>query len=356
LTAAAATAAPTVALYFVATPLHYLAARRVALSFEADARQVLVWYRPNVERVVRAADWDAASYMPWPRFEPLPGWFGRHRRLRENIRRVAQLVGRCERLHIHSPVFDTESINYFLRALPAACGASTMHARILPDGLGSMVRQPLGPARRLAQRLRRLRRLVAPELDFWVYDGDRTGADAPFCDRVYVLHGFPHPYPVHKTVSLPPLADAQAARPREAGAAPRALVVGQPLEGIGQLDAEQVAALTHEIHDWLAQQGITEILYKAHPRDPRHELRHRSDRLLEIDEPLEAWMSREPCDAVVGVHSTALLMARQIYGPSTQVVGFGWDRVRFRSVGAKQDALAAFQAAGVTLREGRAPR
>ena len=119
-----------VAVYFVASPLQYLAARRIAENFEAGARQVLVWYKPGVTPIVREADWDAAGYMPWPRWEPLPGPFGRHRRLRDNIRRVAALVGPCDSLHIHSAVFDTEAINYFLRALPKACGAREMRAHI----------------------------------------------------------------------------------------------------------------------------------------------------------------------------------------------------------------------------------
>ena len=109
----------TVALYFVASPLQYLAARRIAEHFEPGARQVLVWYKPGVEAVVRSADGDAARYMPWPRWEPLPGPFGRLRRQRDNLKQVATLVGRCDTLHIHSAVFDTEAINYFLRALPA---------------------------------------------------------------------------------------------------------------------------------------------------------------------------------------------------------------------------------------------
>lgn len=339
--------AATVALYCVATPLHYLAARRVAQDFEAGSRQVLLWYRPNVERVVQAADWDDSAYLPWPRFEPLPGPFGRHRRLRDNVRRAARLIGPCEVLHLHAPVFDNEAVNYFLRALPRACGAKVMRARILPDGLGSLVRQPLGPARRLAQHLRRLRRLAAPELDFWPYDGDRTGADAPFCDRVYVLPGFAHPYPPHKAVTLPPLVDPQARAP--AGGRRRALVVGQPLRGIGQLDADGLAALTREIHDWLARQGFDDVLYKAHPRDAAHELRHADYRLLEIDQPLETWMSREHCDAVVGVHSTALLMARQLYPATTAVMGFGWDRVRFRDDATRAQVRAAFDAAGVSV-------
>ena len=196
-----------VAVYFVASPLQYLAARRIAENFEAGARQVLVWYKPGVTPIVREADWDAAGYMPWPRWEPLPGPFGRHRRLRDNIRRVAALVGPCDSLHIHSAVFDTEAINYFLRALPKACGAREMRARILPDGIISIRRYPLTLAKRFLQYVRKLRQLVAPELDYWCFSGDRIGSDAPFCDRVYVLPGLPHEYPPAKAVVLPPLVE-----------------------------------------------------------------------------------------------------------------------------------------------------
>ncbi len=335
-----------VAVYFVATPLHYLAARRVATSFEAGARQVLLWYRPGAAPVVRAADWDAAAAMPWPRFEPLPGPFGRLRRLRQNIGLVAGLVGRCDELVLHSPVFDTEAINYFLRALPRACGATTLQARILPDGLGSMVSQPLSAARRAAQWLRQLRRLAAPELDYWSFGGDRIGADAPFCDRIYVLAGFAHPYPPHKAVTLPPLADAApdtAPRPR------RALVLGQPLVGTGLTDAASLAAITEEIRAWLRAQGVEQIRYKPHPRDPRHELAHPDYEVLALDEPLETWMAHEPHDLVAGVHSTALLFARQLYGDRAQVRGFGWERMRFRSPEQQRQMRAVFEQGGVVL-------
>jgi Alpha-2,8-polysialyltransferase (POLYST) len=338
----------TVALYFVATPFHYLCARSVARHFDMQARRVLLWYRPHVEAVVRKNEWDAAAYVPWPRFEPLPGPFGRHRRLLSNLREVGALAGSCSRLLIHSPVFDTEAINYFLHGLPRLCGAREVHGRILPDGLGSLVRQPLSPARRAAQALRSLRRWAAPQLHYWRYAGDRTGADAEFCDRVYVLPGFAHPYPQHKAVVLPAL--AQASGSNDASHAPgRVLIVGQPLQGVGLLDAAGAAAVDHALRDWIAAQGFTEVLYKAHPRDPRHELKHADDALLLIDEPLESWMAREPCAAVVGVNSTALLMARQLYGTATQVLGFGWDQVRWRSDAARADALSAFSAAGVSL-------
>lgn len=138
-------------VYFVASPLQLMVAEQLAHTREPGVRQVLIWYRPEVAPCVRKPDWDACSYMPWPRFNPLPGPFGLLRRLRENIALVAGLVGPCDALVLHSAVFDTEAINYFLRALPAHCGARTTTARLLPDGVSSLVRRPLSRTRVLGQ-------------------------------------------------------------------------------------------------------------------------------------------------------------------------------------------------------------
>jgi len=341
-----------VAVYFVASPLQYLAARRIAENFEAGARQVLVWYKPGVTPIVREADWDAAGYMPWPRWEPLPGPFGRHRRLRDNIRRVAALVGPCDSLHIHSAVFDTEAINYFLRALPKACGAREMRARILPDGIISIRRYPLAPAKRLAQYARKLRRLVAPELDYWCFGGDRIGSDAPFCDRIYVIAGLPHEYPADKVVVLPPLVTPRAGAAAGAASERTALVIGQPLVGAGLMKPADRDAVSDEIRAWLAALGIRRIIYKGHPKDPEQELKQPDYETLSLDEPLEVHLANTPYDAVVGVRSSALLFARQTSPASTRVVAFGWGRVRFKSDDERRQMGEAFRSTGVVLNEG----
>jgi hypothetical protein len=340
----------TVAVYFVASPLQYLAAKRIARCFEAGARQVLVWYKPGLKSVVDPAEWDACTYMSWPRWEPLPGPFGRHRRLRANIKMIAELVGKCERLVLHSAVFDTEAINYFLQALPAASGARETHARILPDGLISIRRYPLNTLKRVAQHVRGLRRLFAPELAYQPFSGDRIGSDAAFVDRIYVLPGLPNEYPAAKVVELPPLVDTHVTVQDHADSnAKRALVVGQPLVGAGLLAPQDLAPLTIEIHDWLGAQGITQVDYKAHPKDPVQELRHSDYRLIEPAGALESYLAETHYDAVVGVRSSALLFARQIYPASVQVRAFGWDRVRFKSHEERDDMKKAFAACGVQL-------
>jgi hypothetical protein len=337
----------TVAVYFVASPLQYLAARRIAKRFESGSRQVLVWYKRSVAAVVRPEEWDASAYMAWPRFEPLPGFFGAHRRLLANLRQIADLAGSCEELHIHSAVFDSEVINYFLRALPRLCAAPTMRARILPDGVISIRRYPLGAVKRLLQRARRLRRLFSPQLDYWCFSGDRIGSDAPFCDRIYVLPGLPNEYPAHKVTVLPPLVD-QPSDQLQNGAG-RALVIGQPLVGFALMSRSDCDRVTAEIRVWLAQRNVTGVDYKGHPKDHDRDLMHQDYRPLEITEPLESYMSHHPYDFVIGVRSTALLLARQIYGPRTQVVAFGWDRIRFKSEAERADMRKAFTQCGVNF-------
>ena len=339
----------TVAVYFVASPLQYLAARRVAQCFDPGARHVLLWYKRTLASVVDPAEWDACAWLAWPRHDPLPGPFGRLRRLRANLRDVAALVGPCEQLLLHSAVFDTEAINYFLSALPAACGATSMHARILPDGILSVRRYPLSRMRRALQWTRKLRRLVAPELNYRCFGGDRIGSDAPFCDRIYVVEGLPHEYDPAKVRVLPSLVDVDPEARRQ-GAARRALVVGQPLTGFRLMERDDLALVTARIHDWLVAEGFGEIDYKAHPKDRAHELNHSDYHVIDPPGALESWLARASYDAVVGVRSSALLFARLIDPGHVRAIAFGWDLVRFRSEEERRAMQAAFEACGVEFR------
>ena len=337
-----------VCVYFVASPLQYLAARRIALDLEAGRRQLLFYYKKGVAPIVRPEDWEIVRYLSWPRFEPLDGPFGRHRRLRWNLRLVADLVGPCESLTLHSAVFDSEVTNYFLKGLPRLTGARAMQARILPDGLISIRRYPLSSWKRLLQGFRKLRRLVSPELDYWCFSGDRIGSDAPFVDRIYTLHGFPHQYPADKVSELPPLiAPMKVGGDQAAGK--RALVLGQPLTGFGLMTPQDRDETAARIHDWLVERRVGLVHYKAHPKDPKRELMHSSYQPLILNEPIETHMSRTHYDFVVGVRSSALVFARQIYGADTQVAAFGWDRVRFKSPAEREDMRRVFSSVGIEL-------
>lgn len=332
----------TVSVFFVASPLHYLAARSVAHHFEHNTRCIVVAYQHGARKLIVEQHWDGVAYAPWPRFDPLPGTFGRHRRLLANLHEVAAIVGACDTLLLHSPVFDTEAVNYFLRALPRLCGANTMHARILPDGLLNIARHPLSLPRRAAQYLRKLRRLSTPLLDYWCFGGDRIGSEAPFVDRIYTLSGFPHDYPLHKVVTLPPLVSEG-----EAKAVNAALIVGQPLVAIGALSSADHDVICARIADWLKTRGIDKVMYKTHPRDPAHELRVPGAEVLEMAESLENHMASHAYRVVIGINSTALYLARQIYGPTVPVLSFGNDKVRFKNPDQRERAIHLMDSLGI---------
>lgn len=338
------------AVYFVASPLQLLAARQIAATHEAGSRQVLVWYKPGLAKLVRSDEWDACHYLAWPRWEPLPGPFGGLRRLRRNLREVAGVVGPCDTVVLHSAVFDTEAINYFLHDLPRRCGARQRLVRILPDGLISIRRYPLSLAKRGAQWLRKLRRLVAPELNYTPFAGDRIGSDAAFCDRIYVLAGLPHAYSQAKICVLRPLAERGVAHEQPSSADPArgvGLVIGQPLASSGLMDAVDVQRTQDDIHAWLKAQGCVRILYKPHPKDPNHELRHPDYELVEPTEPLETWLASVRFDHVAGARSSGLIFARQVQPTPTRVAAFGWSRIRFKSKAEYEEMSALFKSLGI---------
>jgi hypothetical protein len=279
----------------------------------------------------------------------MPGLMGGQKRLLQNIRTLAAAVGPCEQLVLHSAVFDTEATNYFLRALPRRVGATVMQARVIPDGLISVRRYPQGILRILSRYSRKLRRILTPELNYWCFAGDRTGTDAPFVDLIYVLHGLPHQYPAYKVCTLPPLVESQQQQAPKIGTA-SALVIGQPLVANGILRDQELPALTRELHEFLHSEGVEHIVYKPHPKDTNHELAATSDECLPLDEPLETHMSHKNYRFVVGARSSALLFARQIYPAEVRVIGFGWDRMRFKSKAERRDLQQAFRTCGVEIR------
>jgi hypothetical protein len=182
-------------------------------------------------------------------------------------------------------------------------------------------------------------------LDYSRFSGDRIGSDAPFVDRIYVLAGFPHRYDPQRTVTLGPLVEVASgegpAPARVQQPVPRALVIGQPLVGVGMMDEAARSAVSGAIAAWLAEEFGGPVDYKAHPREVgRHEMREPHYQLLEIDEPIESYLARTPYAVVVGCCSTALFLARQIYGPDARIAAFGLDSVHFKGEGKRENTLS----------------
>ncbi len=315
-----------VSIYCVASPLHYLCASQIREHHDTCERQIILYYRSGLTSLIDIKIWKEIIYAPWPRFEPLPGLFGKQRRLISNIKNLAALVGQVDEVHFHSPVFDTEAINYYLHGLRVLCGNPDIKARILPDGVMNLSSRPMPLSKRLGQYLRKLRRLTSPLLNYWCFSGDRIGSDASFVDRIYTLPDLPSPYAKHKVHPIR-LWDNPSGL-QQKGRASKVLIVGQPLCGIGLLDARQVRQISMMIADWLKAQGVQEVYYKPHPRDPEHEFQVAGSQVLEITVPLEQHLLQAPYSAIVGVDSTTLLLAKQMFGARIPVHSFGMNLLK----------------------------
>lgn len=309
-----------VAVFFVASPFHLLCALQVCTKLPADCRKVLVTYKRSVEAAVRPEQFDVWVRMPWPRFEPLPGPLGGHRRLVANLHEVAEAIGPAREVLLHSPVYDTEAINYFVNGLPRLIPGVSVRAFLIPDGALNLSFHRMSPSKRMWARLRSLRAILSPVLRYAALGQDRTGSDASFVEGIYVIEGLDHPYPVSRTIPL--------SLQRPIGATPlphRALIVGQHIHRVGWIDNQGRDAITATIRQWLEANGVTHMDYKAHPDDPFSELCTPDYNQLEPATPLEDLLDRGQYGVIIGVASSAQVTAKLILGDQARVMTVGYD-------------------------------
>lgn len=337
-------------LFLVYSPLHCLAAERIVDYFEADAKNCVFYLKPKSERLLNKERWDIVAALPWPRFYPLPGIFGRLRRTLENLRILGDACIGADEILLHTPVIDTEAVNYAINYLRRRYPAARLAVRLTPDGLLNVKRHPQPIGKRLMQYLRKGLRFFCPELDYYPFAGDRTGSDDVIVERIYLLPGLPHEYNRHKVVEIPSLVNVSSSKLNE-DAARTALVIGQPLIVYKRMTAESVAVVTQGIREFLRQNGYERIFYKAHPRDATHEYCHADYAELNIDETLEAHLASHHYGMVIGVCSTALLTARMILPAHCRVVACGFERMIFTSEQESQILSQPFRQIGIELHE-----
>lgn len=335
-------------LFMVYSPLHYLAAERIAATFEVGAQNHLFYLKPSIEQMIEHDRWKVVKFLPWPRFFPLPGLFGRVRRTLDNLNRLADVCSDAKEIVLHAPVIDTEAINYAINGLRRRFPSARFAVRLLPDGLMNVMRHPQSPVKRLNQYLRQGLRLFWPELNYYIFAGDRTGSDDPIVERIYHLPGLPCEYDAKKVVVLPSLTEATVVQ-FDALAARTALVIGQPLVVWKRMTPANVARVTEAIHSMLQNENLENIFYKAHPRDESKEYYHVDYSELQIDQPLETYLARNPCAIVIGVCSTALLTARLILPPECRVIACGMNLMQYKSKEERNTLTFPFREAGIEI-------
>lgn len=335
-------------LFMVYSPLHCLCADHIVRHFENGARNVLFYLKAGYASYVDSSLWDGIHYLPWPRFNPLPGPFGRLRRTLSNLDFVASQCQGAEEIRLHTTVIDTEAVNYNINYLKRQFPNVEFSVRLFPDGVLNLRKHPLGPVQELLQYMRAARMLVAPSLRYYRFRGDRTGSDDAIVDRIYVLPRFPHKYEPSKTVVLPEF-DMASPESRGEPADKKALVVGQYLVGVDLLTRGQIKRIGVAISGIIADAGITNIDYKAHPRDRNFELFEEGYRHLSIDIPLESYLVNNPYDLVVGIFSTALITARYILPADCRVVACGIEEVSFKENSTRDGIVSLFNLLGIEI-------
>lgn len=295
----------------VYSPLHCLCAELIVKHFEADAHNVVFYIRQGLDTCLNREVWDDLVFHPWPRFNPEPGIFGRARRTESNLKLVASYCKESAQIRLHATVIDTESINYNINYLRAQFPEADFRVRLFPDGTMNIRRHPQGFIREKLKYFRLFRRFLSPDLHYYLFKGDRIGSDDSIVDKIYILHGFPHEYAASKVVELPPFAKSNTEYDRNS-IMKRALVVGQPLSVYGDATPLDLKRISDKVFNYLKENGVEDIYYKAHPRDKIRELALSGYKELLIDEPLEIHLSRYPYAIIIGVSSTALLTGKMV--------------------------------------------
>lgn len=340
--------APVANIFLIYSPLHYLASERIVENFEHYACNSLFYLKEEFRELPITSKWDSVDFLPWPRLYPEKGIFGKLQRTQKNLDMVAGVCKGAQEIRLHSPVIDTEAVNYFINHLRTTYPNAHVCVRLIPDGLLNVQRHPLSRFKEALQYCKKLRRLICPRLNYYTFQGDRTGSDTSIVDRIYVLPAFPHEYDQTKTVELPlvkhPLKAMEAASTRK-----QALVLGQPLTAYQRYSTENMHSVTLGIRTFITSCGIDYTEYKTHPRDHNKELSHPDYKELLINTPLELYLASNSFDLIIGVYSTALVTARLILPKTCRVVAYGTNLMKYRSNKEKTNILSIFKSTGVEI-------
>ena len=335
-------------LFFVASPLHLICAQILASTVYQGECNRLFFLKPDIESLLDSRYWASVDYLPWPRHYPLSGLFGRYRRIIENARIVEERARGARQIVLLMPVIDSEAYNYNISIGRKILQGRQPEVCLIPDGLLNIRRHEQGRLREFSKYFRKLRRLVTPALDYYLFKGDRTGSDDPLVKKIYVLPGFPNEYSPSKTIELNIVQMIQDGQ-RSTKNAQKALVLSQPLTAVGLISDDDHDKICTAIHNYLHHAGITEVDYKAHPRDKRNELFVDTYQPLEIDTPLEYYLFNNPYKVIIGINSTTLLLVK-LLDKSCEAISFYPDLIKYKKAGELEENSRLFSRLGVEIK------
>ena len=195
--------------------------------------------------------------------------------------------------------------------------------------------------------MRIFRLLYSRNLRYTFYSGDRLGADADFVKSIYIIAGLKTEYNQAKVIQLKPFFSTKVIKAYQKK---RALIIGQPLTGYKLIDRKLLKHISKEIREWSWAQNIEEVFYKTHPKDKEENLLEEGYKLLPREVSIENFLSNNYFDYVVGVHSSVLIFAKQLYGNQTEVISFGIDKLKFKNQNLKIKLYNLYHELGIVIR------
>ncbi len=329
-------------LFFVGTPLTYISAEKIVKFFENGGTNILFSTRPQNKRFIQQENWSAIFEVYPPKFHPEKrGFLNKLKIYKENLRKVVVSCENAEEINFHASILDNRDVNFFINGIRRHFKNTRFNIRIVPEGLLNVARHPLSYKKIYRQFTKKTWKIFSPELDFYMFSGDITGADDPLVDRIYLLPNLPHEYDEKKVFYIPSMSnllESSLAFPDTA------LVLGQPLVKCGALKATDGIKISEEIQKFIQSNGYRKILYKPHQRDENNELKQVEYATLSIEEALETHFLKNHYGMVIGVSSTALLTAKMILPKSSRVVSLGMNKNVFKDDRHREKIYAPFRA------------
>lgn len=338
-------------LFLANTDFKLLETELICEQHPIEGRRHLLTYSPQVAENCERDRWDSVHLLRWWTGSKLRKHLGMRDRILTYLDEVVRACDGADEVVLHAITIHSESCNYMIRAIPAAHPGTTVRVHLLMDGILNLRRRPMGPVRRMPQRITQLRWIMQPRINYYTYRGDRLGTDDDIVERIYMLEGFPHEYDPAKVVTF--RLDKGAGTSGDTGhAGRRVLVVGSPIREIRGASHRHAEPVGQEVERVVRELRPTEVLYKPHPLETKRGLAFCRDDYEVLTTPscVERVLATQPFDALVGNCSSALINAK-LFFPRLPVYCCGLDTLEQAT--RKRSSIHAFRIAaerhGVTV-------
>jgi hypothetical protein len=296
----------------------------IAKQYCTDGEHHLITFTPRIQETWDLYDWHSKTLLPWSHKQ---GLYKKYLHIRSRIHQIlkhfTEICEGADEIYVHAYQIYSERTNYIINHLRKNFTSAKLRFRLIPDGTLNMQIRPSSGIRRIPQFINKLKWLHDPSINYYMYKGDRLGAEADITDRIYLPSGFPNEYDQEKIFWINIVGKSRE-KPKEK----RALVVGTALIQTKACTTQQMELCSIKIWEYLETLGFRNIHYKPHHKEPLDNLNiyHEGYKILETKRGVERIILDEYYDHVISVCSTALITSKLIFS-SLDVTSVGQDLI-----------------------------